>query len=131
MKKITILKIITLLIIMIVGILSLSSFNHTPENDIVGTWIHENDLENKWQFTNNGICKWLNTDNSVDETFTYTISYTSPQCGYEVKTNGTQFYYLKMIDADGDEYCYDINVDTTTLSINYLGTTGYDLYIKQ
>lgn len=103
--------------------------NNTTE--IIGTWKHESDPENIWEFTNTGICKWLNSDDTIEESFTYTISYTSPQCGYEVKTNGSQFSYLKMIDQEGDEYCYEIQVDSQSLSINYLGTAKYDLYNKQ
>lgn len=130
MKNIKTLKLAIISTLLFSVILTLYAFNN-PESDIVGTWVHENDSENIWQFTNNGTCKWLNPDNTVNESFTYTISYSSPHCGYQVKENGTQFSYLKMTDSEGDEYCYEIQVDNETLSINYLGTSQYDLFNKQ
>ena len=131
MKKITVFKIIAISALVITCVVTLSSFNFNPEDEIVGVWVHENDPDNKWEFTNTGICRWLDQNNVVQDSFVYSISYTSPQCGHQVQTNGDQFYYLKLEDSEGEEYCYDINVDNETLSINYLGTAGYDLYNKQ
>lgn len=102
-----------------------------PEQLIIGTWVHENEPGNKWQFTTNGICYWKNENNIIQDTFTYSISYTSPQCGYEVRTSGNQFYYLKLVDQAQDQYCYEIGVDNESLSINYLGTSGFNLFIKE
>ncbi|WP_299114731.1 hypothetical protein [uncultured Winogradskyella sp.] len=103
----------------------------SPEDLIVGTWVHENEPSNKWQFTSDGFCYWMDENNNVEDTFTYSISYTSPQCGYQVQTNENQFYYLKLIDQNNDEYCYDIGVGEATLSINYLGVSGYDLFNRE
>lgn len=103
----------------------------SPVQLIIGTWVHENEPDNRWQFTSNGICYWKNEKNNVIETFSYSISYTSPQCGYQVKTNGNQFYYLRLIDGKGDEYCYEIGVDNETLSVNFLGSSGHDLFKRE
>jgi len=101
-----------------------------PKTVIIGTWVHENEPENRWQFTPNGICYWKD-NNNIEDTFTYSISYTSPQCGHQVQTNGSQFYYLKLVSQENDEYCYQIGVDNETLSINYLGTSKYDLFNRE
>lgn len=102
--------------LLIIGYIVLSSFT-TPEEDIIGTWVSEEDSNWKIKFNDDGTCLWYYT-NEITDTYTYTITTTTPQCGYEVKT-GSEYYYLKLIDADGGENCYEIlGVDSLSLSIS-------------
>ncbi len=111
--------------LLIIGYVVLSSFT-TPEEDIIGTWVSEEDSNWKIKFNDDGTCLWYYT-NEITDTYTYTITTTTPQCGYEVKT-GSEYNYLKLIDTNGGENCYEIlGVDSLTLSISTisLGVKNY------
>lgn len=125
--------------IILLGFLILTSFNN-PVEYIIGNWILESDNNNKWVFTNNN-CYWY-YDNNLQETFTYTIqdlsdvSNTSISttffCNYNVRGGNKDDYYLKLIDQDNKEYCYEIlNIDNQTLSINYLGQAKIKVFNRQ
>lgn len=123
-------KTVVLIVLALVGYTTLTSFDN-PEDDIIGTWVLEADINSKWVFTDNGGCSWYYNNDLVD-TFTYSISETSPQCGHQVKTGGVEDYYLKLIDSDSEEYCYEIfGVSETTLSINFLGLAEIKVFNKQ
>lgn len=117
-------------LITLLGFFILTSFDN-PEEDIVGSWILENDINSKWTFTDDGHCYWY-YDSILVDSFTYSISETSPQCGFEVKTGGSDDYYLKLIDHEYEEYCYEIyNLNDENLSINFLGLSEIKLFNKE
>lgn len=103
-------KIIAILLILALVFMS-SSFLRTPKEDIIGKWISEKNSNWTVEFTTDGKCYW-NYPNEDTEIFTYTITSTSPQCGYDVKTGGAEDYYLELVDENNNKYCYEI------LSIN-------------
>lgn len=124
--------------IALIGFLVLTSFDN-PDEDIIGTWILESDTKSKWVFINDN-CYWY-YENSLEETFTYTVQDLSDSlnsglsvslCGQEVKTGGTEDYYLKLINLDNEEYCYEIlSLNNEILSINYLGQTKIKVFNKE
>jgi hypothetical protein len=98
---------------------------------IIGTWVSENDSNESWIFTENScVIKYSDT---VDEQYSYSISETSPQCGYQVKTGGIEDFYLKIYnEATNEEYCYEIyTVNLLSLSMNYLGSSKKLIFIRQ
>lgn len=128
----------TIFIIVILGFLVLTSFS-SPEENIIGTWVLEDDNSTKWVFTDDH-CYWYYND-TLEDTFTYTIqdlsnapSSGSPTllCGQAVKTGNTEDFYLKLIDLDDDEYCYEIfGLDNEKLSINFLGQAEIKVFNKE
>ncbi len=101
--------------------------------DIIGTWISEEDTSWKIVFNSQGICYWY-YDNELTETFSYSISTTSPQCGYNVRSNVGEDFYLKLIDQeDSTQSCYEIlgvNDENLSLSTIDIGVKYY-YFIKQ
>lgn len=94
---------------------------NSVSNQLIGTWISEDDTNWKIQFNTNGNCYWYYT-NEDTEVFSYSISTTSPQCGYEVRVNTADDYYLKLTDSDNEVICYEIlGVDSSTLSLSTIG----------
>lgn len=109
--------------------------NQDPNQEIIGTWISADDPTQKWVFNDSkNSCVWY-TNNESTESFNYSISYSSPQCGLPVDVNN-ETIYLKLIDRkDGGEYCYEINGvnydNSGILSITFLGTNKLFLFKKE
>ena len=134
MKKI-IKKIGALALLTLMGFIIFSAFTN-PEEDIIGTWVLENDANSKWVFTDNN-CYWY-YQNNLEGTFTYIIEDLSNSsnstflCGQEVKTGGTEDFYLKLTNQDNDNYCYEIfGLKDEKLSINFLGQAKIQVFNKQ
>jgi hypothetical protein len=105
----------------------------TIQASIVSTWINEDDPNWKIVFASNGICSWYYT-NQLTDTFNYSISISSPQCGYNVKINTGEDYYLRLVDqADSSRLCYEIlGVDEESLSLSVIGEINkYHYFLKQ
>ena len=99
----------------------------TKEIDIiVGTWKPKGSPNNSWVFTSDGKCyQYSATD--VTDVYNYSISTTSPQCGYAVNV-GPNFSYLKLINVNNAEdiYCYEITtLNNEFLALIYLGGASY------
>lgn len=116
--------------------LLLYSFYNNPEEEIIGTWVLESDTNSKWVFTNDN-CYWY-YQNNLEETFSYTIldfsntSNSTSICGQEIKTGGSEDYYLKLTDQENEDYCYEIfGLDNSKLSVNFLGQAKIQVFIKQ
>ena len=100
-------------------------------NEIIGTWVSNNDPTYKRVFTNNGtgkICKDY-SNGELTSTYTYTIA---TSCGEE---NAQGFIYLKLVDEDSDEYCFEINGinenNSNILSLTGLMRGKIQLYTKE
>jgi len=134
---------IVIILALFLGFIALTSFNN-PDEDIIGTWILENDSNSKWVFTNDN-CYWYYND-ILEDTLTYTIQDLSDVqssgglsggasvtlCGHNVKTGGTEDYYLKMTDQDNEQYCYEIlGLSDENLSLNFLGQAKIKVFNKQ
>ena len=102
-------------------------------SNIIGVWVNEEDPNWTIEFTTNGMYYWHYTGDNSD-TFSYSISTISPQCGQEVKTGGIEDFYLSLIDNEDNEgYCYEIlGVDDESLSLSSIGLgVKYFLFNKQ
>lgn len=131
MKKIKTIKTSLLIItFLVIGIITLSAFTNTdPNQDIIGTWINEEDSKWKIEFKSDNKCYWYYNNEQTDA-FSFEISSTSPQCGYDVKVDiANPRDYLKLTDhEDGDEYCYEIlglneeslSISTISLGVKYM-----------
>lgn len=122
--------------LLIILLLSVIGFNSHQNQEFNGTWISEEDPNWKMVFTQDE-CKWY-YENELTENYYFSISNSTPQCGYEVPVESTTSY-LKFISKDNsnDIICYEINgfAETTpgrkTLSIRAVGRGGHMLFIKQ
>lgn len=92
---------------------------------IVGEWISEEDTRWKWVFTADGECKDYYSG-VLKNTYTYTISNTSPRCGRDVHIDrNTSYLSLTKVSNTPKKICYEINgVTDTHLSIRALGRGG-------
>ena len=123
--------ILSLIAIVTLTAVGFTTFQETTEELIIGIWEYEDEPNNKWKFTNEGKCYWLE-GNNIQESFTYVISQTSPQCGYQVSTHPVRDFYLKLTDEEGDTYCYQIyGIDNEGLSLSYLVTNSKHVFTKQ
>lgn|SRR5690606_24919626 len=137
-NKITLLLIIvfSLLAIKVQGQqININNANITEINSkIIGTWISEEDSNWKIIFNSQGICYW-SYNNVITETFSYSISTTSPQCDYNVRTNTSEDFYLKIINQgdNNEQLCYEIlGVDNESLSLSSIGIgVKYFYFLKQ
>lgn len=104
---------------------------------IIGAWILEGDTDSKWIFTNSN-CYWY-YNNVIEDTFTYTIhdlsnipSSTLTFCDYTVRNGNTDDYYLKLIDQENEEFCYEITgLNEENLSLSYLGQAKIMIFNKE
>lgn len=86
-------------------------------SNLIGTWTNEDDSNWKIEFSANNTCKWY-YNSHVTDTFVYSISTTSPQCGQQVKTGGAEDFYLVLSNLE-DNICYEIlGVNNENLSLN-------------
>lgn len=97
-------------ILLLVTIVTLTLFSfknvkisqQTPQSKIIGTWFYYGSTTSKLVFNSNG--KVLEYDeDEITDTSNYSIAH---NCGSESDPN---FYFLKVVDIDGDEVCYEIN----------------------
>lgn len=101
-------------------------------DSIVGTFASESDAEWKLVFDATGRCySYYGTD--LTQTFDYSISNSTPQCGCDVLTDESQeTSYLQLRDInDGSSVCYEVNGVSTTLSLTLVGTDKLVLLTKQ
>ncbi|WP_299114733.1 hypothetical protein [uncultured Winogradskyella sp.] len=100
--------------------------------DIIGVWINEEDSNWSIEFTVDHKCHWYYSGD-LTNTFSYSISITSPQCKQEVKTGGLEDFYLRLINyEDNDAYCYEIlGVDGNTLSLSSIGLGVKNFYFNK
>lgn len=120
---------ISVCLLAVIMVVTFSSFT-SPDEEIVGVWVSEDDPNWRVEFTNTGLCYWYYTEEDTD-IFTYSISETSPQCGYEVRTGVTEDYYLQLVDEDedGDTQCYEIlGVNDESLSLSTIGLQVKNYY---
>ncbi len=100
---------------------------------LIGAWVSEDDANWTIEFTTDGKCYWHYTNDDTD-THDFSVSTSSPQCGYDVRTNVTEDFYLRLIDqSDASESCYEIlgvNEDSLSLSTISLTVKNY-LFNKQ
>jgi len=74
----------------------------TPQQKIIGTWVWENDTTFKITFTSSNQRQEY-SNNQLVGTNSYSISHS---CG---TNSDPKFYFLKITDEDGREYCFEIN----------------------
>lgn len=120
------------MLVSISTILSVSStFGDTHNSSIIGTWVSQEDPAFKMVFNDKGKCYWY-TKGKLSDSFDYTISNSSPQCGTKVLVN-TKTSYLRLKDlSDNENYCYEINgITEKHLSLRTLDMGGADVYIRQ
>lgn len=122
---------LTLILFLITGAITLTSFVIDENQEIIGTWISETDPRVKWVFLDNGKCIWY-YDNQQRKYFDFMISNTSPQCGKPVDIKSyTSYLNLSNID----EHCYlvnGINIDGNgILSLTYMVNNKIMLFNKQ
>lgn len=98
---------------------------------ILGTWVSEEDNNWKMVFTSDGKTIQHYSD-EVISTENYSISNTSPQCGFEVSVD-VNSAFLQLTDlGDQSETCYYINVlSDEYLSLSVVGQGGVLTFIKK
>ena len=129
-KSLLLIGIITLMLIF--GFTLIQSSLQQEKQLIIGTWILDDDSSNKWFFTIDGKLKDYD-NNQLDETYNWSISATSPQCGKVVPV-GDKFSYLMItsINDANDKYCYEIlSLNDEYLQIRWIEKGGSTLFKKQ
>ena len=112
-------------------IFSCSMFGQDPDNkSIFGTWVSEADNTWKLIFTSDGKC-YQYSENKLNETDSYILSNTTPQCGEDVVIyDKSLFLSLKDI-SDGDELCYYVNgITDKVLSLTYFKRGGAMVFLR-
>ena len=128
-------KLSIFILLVLIAVFIITSFINTKTSEkdlIIGTWISEDDPNWTIEFTTDGNSQWNYISENPDN-FTYNITTSSPQCGYEVQVAGSQFSYLTLTDSsDGDITCYEIlGVDNESLSLSTISLgTNYFLFNK-
>jgi len=74
----------------------------TPQQRIIGTWVSEDDSSYRVTF-NSSNQRLEYYDNQFKGMDSYSISHS---CGAD---SDPKFYFLKITDQDGDNYCFEIN----------------------
>lgn len=100
--------------------------------NIVGSWVSEEDANYKLIFESGGI-GYVYYGNDLNETFTYSISNETPQCGISVYVNESEeTSFLKLENtATGFNDCYEINGISDVLSISHVGSGSLSIFNKQ
>ncbi len=98
---------------------------------ISGTWTSESDPSWKMEFDSNH-CNWF-VNNEPAGSFTFVISNTSPQCGYDVPTtNNSKYISLTKSDNADDVTCYEIYaLSDTTLTLRAINSSGFLVFNRQ
>lgn len=102
------------------------------EQLILGDWFLEEDGKSKLTFKTDGICDQY-YDGELTSSYQYSISKTSPQCGYEVSSN-PNLSYLQWTDTQelNDKWCFNIySLTDSVLNIGLLGTGDIGIYTRQ
>jgi len=126
-------KFLGVVLIALMAILSFTVVQLSGEKeDIIGTWVSEDTPEWKWVFKSDGKC-YDYYNGVLTDTYTYTLSTTSPQCGQVVPT-GDKFTYLKLVnDKDSNlTFCYEVfSLDKTNLEIRMFDRASFLRFVKQ
>ena len=126
-------KFLGVVLIALMAILSFTVVQLSGEKeDIIGTWVSEDTPEWKWVFKSDGKC-YDYYNGVLTDTYTYTLSTTSPQCGQVVPT-GDKFTYLKLVnDKDSNlTFCYEVfSLDKTNLEIRMFDRANFLRFVKQ
>lgn len=100
-------------------------------NQIIGTWVSNDDPSYKRVFTNNNngkICKDY-SNGELTGIYSYLIA---TSC---LDEGAPAFIYLKLVDEDNDEYCFEINGinenNSNILSLTGLMRGKVQLYTKE
>lgn len=106
------------------------NLNH-QDSTLLGTWISEEDNNWKLEFKND-TCLSTYIGSSTD-TYKYTISNTSPQCGEVVDIDQySNYLQLTNVSDTTDKICYLINgVTDTALSLSPINRGGAFVFTKQ
>ncbi len=138
-----ILKSISVILIIIYGCSHFSPASPRPApqpqyliddmNNIIGTFVNENDPDWVLTFSTNGKCYWYDKVGTLEATYSYTITNTTPQCGLEVDVDEShETDYLQLTDdSTRSTDCYAINGISTVLSIRPLGGGRLLVFNKQ
>ena len=126
-------KFLGVVLIALMAILSFTVVQLSGEKeDIIGIWVSEDTPEWKWVFKSDGKC-YDYYNGVLTDTYTYTLSTTSPQCGQVVPT-GDKFTYLKLVnDKDSNlTFCYEVfSLDKTNLEIRMFDRASFLRFVKQ
>ena len=126
-------KFLGVVLIALMAILSFTVVQLSGEKeDIIGTWVSEDTPEWKRIFKEDGKC-YDYYNGVLTDTYTYTLSTTSPQCGQVVPT-GDKFTYLKLVnDKDSNlTFCYEVfSLDKTNLEIRMFDRASFLRFVKQ
>ena len=126
------LMVIALLVILIVSFSSppFLKTNHTAQyvldyrNNIIKSWRLQDDSNYVIVFKANGIC-YEYYQGKLQDTFTYTVSNTSPQGSEDVGVDESQYtFYLRIVSVNDSslDFCYIINNASKVLSITEVET---------
>ena len=129
-KNLLIVGIVTLTLIF--SFTSIQSSFQQEKIIIIGTWIPDGSPESEWVFTSDGILKDYE-NNQLDDTYNWSISTTTPQCGKGVPV-GNNFSYLSITNVNdaNDKYCYEIlSLNDKYLQIRWIERGGFLLYEKK
>ena len=102
------------------------------KEDIIGTWVSEDTPEWKRIFKEDGKC-YDYYNGALTNTYNYTLSTTSPQCGQVVPT-GDKFTYLKLVDDKDSNFtfCYEVfSLDKTNLEIRMFNNADFLRFVRQ
>ena len=120
-------------LIALLAILSFTVVQLTGEKeDIIGTWVSEDTPEWKRIFKEDGKC-YDYYNGALTNTYNYTLSTTSPQCGLVVPT-GDKFTYLKLVDDKDSNFtfCYEVfSLDKTNLEIRMFNNADFLRFVRQ
>lgn len=111
----------------------ITSFNtlRAQEASIVGTWISEEDSNWKMVFENN-TCTWF-YQNEITQTYNFSISNSSPQCGEDVYVNNnTEYLKITKTQNTSDEICYEIyGLSEQYLTLRVVNKSGFLIFNRQ
>ncbi|MCZ8089720.1 hypothetical protein [Flavobacterium sp.] len=124
-----------ILLLVFVGGITSSFINEKileqEDASILGSWQSEEDSNFRIIFNGN-TCTWTYT-NEPSQTFNFTLSNSSPQCGESVLVNN-QTKYLHLVSAidSSDEICYEIySLTNTTLTLRVIDSSGFLIFNRQ
>lgn len=106
-----------------------------PQNQderlIIGTWVSNQDSNWRLEFIDTNLCIQYYTGEPNEE-YAYTISNSSPQCGYDVLVDDTTSYLQLVNKATGESLCYEINgIARETLSLRPVDKGGIMLFNRE
>ena len=107
------------------------SFIYVEQNpSIIGEWISESDSNSKWVFTDSECLRY--SQGRLLNTYSYSISNTSPQCGFEVPVNKNTAYLLLTKKSNAKKYCYEIaSLNNEYLTLRPINKGGFMVFVRQ